>query len=81
MGFGSETMFCKQFYAYDCEMDTSNHTFSEKSLLHVSYLPFLQVLMSEKNIIHQSVVFCFTLFIISAQLSVSGLNCDFLDYI
>ncbi len=50
MGFGSETMLCKQFYAYYCDMDTSNHTFSEEYLLHVSYLPFLQDLMSEIKI-------------------------------
>ena len=44
MGSGSGTMMCKQFYAYDCNMDTSNHTFSEEYLLHVhvSYLLLLQ---------------------------------------
>ncbi len=42
MGFGYETM-CKQFYSDDCDMNTSNHAFSEEYLLHVSYLPFYRV--------------------------------------
>ncbi len=50
MGFGSETMMCKQFYAYDCDMNTYNHTFSEEYLLHVSYIPFLQGWMSKIKI-------------------------------
>ena len=52
MGLGSEMMLCEQFYAYDCDMDTSNHAFSEECLLHVSYLPSLQRWMSEIKYLH-----------------------------
>ena len=37
MCFGSETMLCKSFYAYDCDMDTSNHTFSDEYFLQVCW--------------------------------------------
>ncbi len=65
MGFGSETMMCQQFYAYDCDMNTYNHTFSEEYLLHVLSTMVTGLNVENKNIYIN--LLCFVLFFLLYQ--------------